>query len=182
MGDNALASTLEQQLLSNLHRFHAFARGRLGSPELAEDVVQESLFKAFTATATLADQEKAVSWFFQILRSTIIDLQRKQASSQRREAAWAEDHEQTLAAFEGEACRCLQALIPTLKPEYAEIIEALELQGVTPQQLARRLGISLNNLNVRRHRARAQLGKRLHVTCKLCAKHGCLDCSCQSEP
>lgn len=44
--------------------------------------------------------------------------------------------------------------------------------------LAGELGRNANNLRVRHHRARQQLRERLEQTCRLCAKHGCLDCTC----
>ncbi len=168
---------LERILLDNLQRFHAFASSRLKATDLAEDVVQESLIKALTAANSLEDEEKAIPWFYQILKGTMVDLIRKQASDKKRDLAWTEDralHE----VYVGEACRCLKGLIPALKPEYAEVIEALDIQGESPTDLAKRLGIGIGNLKVRRHRARAQLRDRLKETCRMCARHGCMDCTC----
>lgn len=68
--------------------------------------------------------------------------------------------------------------MPTLKPEYAALIEELELTDSDPARVAERLGITLNNLKVRRHRARQALRKRLEETCRTCAEHRCLNCTC----
>jgi RNA polymerase sigma-70 factor (ECF subfamily) len=76
-------------------------------------------------------------------------------------------------------CACFRELIPTLKPEYAELIEKMELADGDPAQVAEQLGINRNNLKVRCHRARQALRERLEETCRVCAKHGCLDCTCQ---
>ena len=78
-------------------------------------------------------------------------------------------------------CECFRGLIPTLKAEYAELIEALDLGAESPEAAARRLGITSNNLKVRRHRARQALRKRLDETCRSCAEHGCLDCTCSRD-
>ena len=43
------------------------------------------------------------------------------------------------------------------------------------------LGITPNNLKVRRHRARRALRARLEETCRICAAHGCLDCTCEKK-
>jgi DNA-directed RNA polymerase specialized sigma24 family protein len=75
-------------------------------------------------------------------------------------------------------CECFKELIPALKPEYAEVIEALDLREEDPGSVAERLGVTRANLKVRAHRARQQLKTRLEETCRMCAKHGCLDCSC----
>ena len=45
--------------------------------------------------------------------------------------------------------------------------------------LADRLGITKNNLKVRRHRAHRQLRERVEQTCRSCAAHGCVDCTCR---
>ena len=115
-----------------------------------------------------------------VLRRTIIDGQRQGGAQQRllrkvenelASQSWTEEEER-------EACQCLQGLVSTLKPEYALVIKELDLAGTAPSVLAHRLGITTNNLKVRRHRARAQLRKRLEETCRVCARHGCLDCTC----
>jgi DNA-directed RNA polymerase specialized sigma24 family protein len=76
-------------------------------------------------------------------------------------------------------CECFRELIPTLKPEYAALIERLELAEGDPAEVAGELNISRNNLKVRRHRARQALRERLEQTCRLCAEHACLDCTCK---
>lgn len=44
-----------------------------------------------------------------------------------------------------------------MKPEYAELIEAMDLGSETPEAAAERLEITRNNPKVRHHRARQQL-------------------------
>ena len=71
-----------------------------------------------------------------------------------------------------------------LHPEaglYAEVIQALDLDDNEPEEVAGRFGISRGNLKVRHHRARQQLRSRLEESCRICAEHGCLDCSCKRE-
>lgn len=173
-----MSVNLEKTLLDNLHHFKTFVANHLGVAALADDVVQESLIKALTTEQQLLDEEKVIPWFYQILKRTLIDIRRKQAADGKRELQWVED--QALQNVdESEACRCLYGLIPTLKPEYAEVIEALDINGESPDLLAQRLDIHMSNLKVRRHRARAQLRERLLQTCRICAKHGCMDCRCQ---
>lgn len=46
--------------------------------------------------------------------------------------------------------------------------------------MAEHLGITRNNLKVRRYRARQQLRERLEETCQACAEQGCLDCTCST--
>ena len=69
-------NNIETVLLENLKEFLGFARKRLGDPELAADVVQDSLLKALKAADQIRDEESAKAWFYRILRRTIIDLYR----------------------------------------------------------------------------------------------------------
>jgi hypothetical protein len=66
-------------------------------------------------------------------------------------------------------CECFRELIPTPKPEYAALIERLELAEGEPAQVAGELNKSRHNLKVRRHRARQALRERLEQTCPLSA-------------
>jgi RNA polymerase sigma factor (sigma-70 family) len=170
---------LEEQLLQEQEKFTSFVRARVGDPHLAADVVQDSLLKAVKSADQLRDDESVVAWFYRILRHSIIDLYRRRATSQ----AVLDRLEQELnappdAETERAVCGCMETLIPTLNPDYAELICRLDLAGESPEQVGDALGMKANNLRVRHHRARKQLRERLEQTCRMCAKHGCLDCTC----
>jgi len=186
---NTATHTLEQYLLENRSRLLAFIQARVSDPDLAEDILHESLLKALHAAPTLREQDKLVSWFYQIIRHAITDgyRRRQRASTHRKqyaEAIQTQELPQELVDPDDEAvlCACFQALIPTLKPEYAALIERIELGDEDPAAAAERLGLTRNNLKVRRHRARQQLRQRLEETCRTCAEHGCLDCTCRRQP
>lgn len=171
---------IEEQLLTELETFTAFARSRVGDPHLAADVVQDSLLKAVKSADQLRENESVTAWFYRILRRTIIDLYRRRATSQA--ALDRLENELNVppdAAEERVVCACLESLIPTLKPEYANLIRRLDLGGEAVEATAAALGLNANNLRVRHHRARQQLRERLEQTCRMCAKHGCLDCTCR---
>ncbi len=171
---------VEEPLLKNLQSFVAFARSRVGDAHLAEDVVQESLVKALASAKKPTEEEDTMAWFYRILRRSIIDLYRRRAVNKaalerlERELDSAPDAEE-----ERVACGCVKTLIPTLQPDYAELIRRLDLGGESPEQVGGALGMTANNLRVRHHRARQQLRERLKQTCRLCAKHGCVDCTCE---
>jgi RNA polymerase sigma factor (sigma-70 family) len=176
-------STLEEQLLNNLNEFVGFARRRLADPELAADAVQESLLKALKSADQIRDDEKAKAWFYKILRRTIIDLYRRRDARDRalteleREVNSPPDLDEDRMI-----CACMERLLPTMAPQYADLIRRLDLNEEAPDTVAASLGISKNNLNVRIHRARQQLKQRLEDNCRVCAKHGCLDCHCGTNP
>lgn len=162
-------------------RLVRYVRALVGDPALAEDVVQETLLKALRAAPDATDEDALTGWLFRVARNAVVDAHRRRQREASRLDRYAAEAEAALTP-EDEAvlCACYRALLPTLAPEYAELIEAVELGGETPEAAAGRLGITRNNLKVRRHRARRQLRERLEATCRLCATHGCLDCTCKT--
>ena len=69
-------------------------------------------------------------------------------------------------------------LLPTLKVEYAELLRRVELEGEPVKDVANAVGITPNNAGVRLQRARKALLREVQRSCRTCAPHGCLDCTC----
>ncbi len=172
--------SVEEVFLRHRRKLLGFIGKRVDDPDMAEDVLQEGLLKALRSAEDLRDDERLVPWFYRILNNAIIDTYRKRSAETRYLEAYAREAEQELdAETQSEICACFRELLPSLKPEYAELIDRLELQPGDPQALARELNLQPNNLKVRRHRARQALKQRLEDTCRTCAVHGCLNCTCQ---
>lgn len=166
-------------LLESRERFLAFLRSKLNDPDLAEDLLQESLLKAVRAAPNLRAEEQLVPWFFAILRNAVTDAYRRQGRApDLADLSLAADVPQT-EEEQHNACTCFEALLPALKPEYAELIHTLDLGEETAEQARQRLGVSATNLKVRHHRARQALRRKLEETCRVCAEHHCLDCTCE---
>lgn len=175
-----MAEGASRVVLENLDEFVAFARARVGDPDLAADLVQDSLLKAIRSSDQLQDNESARAWFYRILRHTIIDLYRRRDVEQRALEKLKQDEPD--AAETNLVCHCLDRLIPDLKPEYAALVRGIDLEGKPLDEMAKQLQITSNNANVRLHRARRQLRDRLEATCQVCSKHGCLNCTCDHGP
>lgn len=177
---DALATTL----LANLAAFQGFARRRLGDDQLAADAVQESLLRALKSERSLSHDENLLAWFYRILRNVLTDLHRREAVQARALERFADElaiGSEEVADVEQTACACFRSLLPTMRPEYAQVLQLADLDGQPAEAVAEQVGISRNNLKVRLHRARRQLRERLEQTCQLCAKHGCLDCQCDTN-
>lgn len=172
---------IEEPLLKNLQTFVAFTRKRVGDPHLAEDVVQESLLKALRSDRKPAPDDDVVAWFYRILRRSIIDLYRRRDVRERAlEKLRTEPPERPDAAAERVLCQCVKRLLPGLPEQYREVLKRVDLDGATPKEAAAALRLTTNNLTVRLHRARQRLRARLQQSCKVCSKHGCLDCTCDT--
>lgn len=160
----------------------AFIRSRVGDADLAEDLLQDSLLRALEGAANLRDGERVTAWLYGIVRHAITDAYRRRGVRTTAQGALAVEAEiaaEGALAPDDEArlCACVQGLVRTLAPDYARVVEA-DLAGRSADAVAAELGITRTNLKVRRHRAHRQLRERLEQTCRTCAAHGCLDCSC----
>lgn len=172
---------LEIYFSENRERLLNFIVQKVNDPELAEDLLQESLLNALRSSEKLKDESKLAPWFYQIIRNAIIDVYRRQGRQEKFRESYAKELEkELLPEEEKKLCECFVGVIPTMNEEYAEIIQAVELGDEDPEELSSRLGITRNNLKVKRYRARKQLKERLEQTCRTCAAHGCIDCRCNS--
>ena len=180
---DALQARLESALSESRARMLGYVRTKVRDGDAAEDILQDSIIKAIRSAGSLRDEEKLVSWFYRILDNSITDYHRRRQFEQRTFTPATDDDDAGSIEPEDFAavCGCLRGLLGTMKPDYAELIEELELGEGDPEEVAQRLGITRNNLKVKRHRARTQLRERLEQTCRMCAKHGCLDCSCATS-
>lgn len=163
-------------IVAYIDRLTAYAQSRLADKELAADAVQEAVAKAVKAAAQLKDEEKLLPWLYAILRNTIAELARRQS----REIATA-DFPEVAAPETGESeavCGCFKPLIATLPSDYGEVIQAVDLDETARENVASKMGISVPNLNVKLHRAREKLREAIESTCNMCARHGCLNCTC----
>lgn len=171
-----------QTLVANHQRFLAFLRPRVGSDEVAEEILQAAFVKGIEKSETIRDGESAVAWFYRLLRNAVIDHYRRSDAERRGHARYADENREAVAelevAIEGAVCACVGDLIPTLKAEYAEILRRVDLEGRSVVETAAALGVTPNNAAVRLHRAREALRKRLEQSCGTCTEHGCLECTC----
>jgi RNA polymerase sigma-70 factor (ECF subfamily) len=169
------------RLVASHAAFLAFLEKRLGSRDLAEEVLQEAFVRGIERGGAIQDGESAVAWFYRLLRNAVVDQARRRVAADRSLQRWADE----LAAavhleepLQNTVCGCVSQLVGTLKPEHAAALQAVDVEGKAVSDFAKEAGITPNNAAVRLHRARAALGERLRTCCGTCATHGCLDCTC----
>jgi RNA polymerase sigma factor (sigma-70 family) len=172
------------ELVAERKQFLAFVQRRVSDIGVAEDILQSAYVRAFEHRDDFDCGESAVAWFYRLLRNAVIDNYRRNASRNNALEAWAyelENSEQPTGDAQNEVCACLSNIVNGLKPEYAEIIRAVDLGEQRLQDFAEYHQLSASNAGVRVHRARVALRKQLLRTCTTCAEHGCLDCTCKRK-
>lgn len=168
-------------LVENHRTFLRFLERRVSSRELAEDLLQEAFGKAIERLDDVRDEESVVAWFYRVLRNAVIDHYRRHAAAARALESFATELDEAVAPPDvAEAiCQCVTTLASTLKPEYADALRRIDVEGTAVKDFAAQAGISASNAGVRVFRAREALRKQVVASCGTCAEHGCVDCSCR---
>ncbi|HEU4407757.1 MAG TPA: sigma-70 family RNA polymerase sigma factor [Polyangiaceae bacterium] len=181
-GQQPQSALIVRSLVENHREFLRFLERRLGGRrDLAEDILQEAFVRGIGRVETLRNDESAVAWFYRALRNAVVDHQRRHGAAERALAAFAEElerYEEPVEDVRGAVCQCVARLAETLKPEYAEALRRIEVEGVPVKAFAEEQGISSGNAAVRVFRARDALRRQVVASCGTCAEHGCLNCTC----
>jgi len=174
--ESAPVEDIAATLVANHRDFLAFIERRVGNRATAEEILQDAFVRSIGKLDDV--RESAVGWFYRVLRNAIIDHYRRTAANERRHEAYARETDITDEELHRVACKCVTVLAKTLKPEYANALERVEVDGLSVKDYADEAGISSNNAGVRVFRAREALRKQVARSCGTCATHGCVDCTC----
>jgi RNA polymerase sigma factor (sigma-70 family) len=174
-------------LVDNHRALLGYLERRVGDRAIAEDILQDAFAKVVARPEQVPEDgdESAVRWFYRTLRNAAIDHFRRRGAADRAYEAFArelETHDTPSVEMEAEICACVSRLAATLKPEYAEALQAIEVAGTPVKTFAEQKGLSSGNAAVRVFRAREALKKRVTQSCGTCAEHGCMDCNCSRTP
>jgi RNA polymerase sigma-70 factor (ECF subfamily) len=184
--ERLLAASALAVLVTHRARFLAFLEKRVGGRDAAEEILQQAYVRGMDRGGGLRAGESAVAWFYRLLRNALADHWRRCDAERRALAAYA--GEATVASRDDDAlleavCGCVRGLVDTLKPELADVVRRVDLDGVPLRGYARSAGITANNAAVRLHRARQALGRQLRRTCaaeNIAALRDC-DCDCAKD-
>jgi len=167
-------------------RLRAFIAKRVAADAAVEDLLQEVFLKIHDKIDQVQDPRRLVSWIFTVTRHAIIDYYRTSHRHRELPAGLATDVEELMAAGEPEdesdeprmqLAGCLRPMVDQLAPEYRDALTLVELDGLTQQAAASKLGLSLSGMKSRVQRGRQQLKALLHDCCliQLDARRGVAD-------
>jgi len=160
-------------------KIHHYLSRMLG-PEEAEDVVQEVFEKVNRSLDGFKGQSKLSTWIYRIATNTALDRLRSAAHKHSSKQAALEETAgiqaknawtgQTQTSIDQKVIRkemseCVREYIDRLPPNYSTILILNEIDELKNKEIADILEISLENVKVRLHRARARLKKELDDGC-----------------
>lgn len=168
---------MESHWQAHKERLQRYIAHRVNDQHAVEDLLQEVFIKAYTYFHTLESEESIGSWLYRIAHNTIMDYY-------RRERPWDELPETLEAPAEDEdelthqeVARWLVPLMNELPEKYRLPLQMAELDGMTQQQVADKLKLSLSGAKSRIQRGRVLLRERFTAYCEIeVGRGGVIDC------
>jgi RNA polymerase sigma-70 factor (ECF subfamily) len=153
---------------------------RLMGPSEAEDIAQEVFTKVSRGLDSFKGQSKLSTWVYRIATNTAIDKLRSPTFRHTSGQASLEGNSRvekttsTIAPTETptdqkvirkEMSACVRDYVDRLPPDHRTVLVLSELEGFKNREIAEILQITLENVKVRLHRARARLKQELDDGC-----------------
>ena len=153
----------------------AFILKRVNNDTEADDILQEVFLRVHRHLHSLQNPDRFLSWIFQITRHVIIDhyrsIERRRESSvglavdMEDDASSADLLESVPIEARTELSDCLRPMLERLPLKYRDAVRLVELEGLTNQEAASRLGISVPGMKSRVQRGRHHLKQMLDDCC-----------------
>jgi RNA polymerase sigma-70 factor, ECF subfamily len=130
---------------------------------LAEDVMQETLLRAWKSFDSLADTNAARAWLLTIARRELARVfERKRLPTVDLDSALARQ-DGALATGDGQDVEDVRRAISELEPTYREPLVMQVLLGLSTEEIAKELSISVPAVLTRLYRARELLRQRIGI-------------------
>ncbi len=149
-------------------RLYRVAFRLLGESAAAEDMVQDSLLKIWEKRSELPHIQQPAAWCIRILNNRCIDLLRNRQRVTYSDLATAHQlydptpNPQQQLEHNDRKQRIVAAL-QSLPLQRRQVVELREIEGLSYQEIATILGISLDQVRTDLHRARLQLRQLLQT-------------------
>ena len=146
----------------------------------AEDVAQDVFLKVSRSLDSFRGESSVSTWVYRIATNAAMDRVRSPAYRARVVSIPVDDScdagepraaiEDNASSVEEEAIRsemsgCVQGLVAQLPEDYRTVLVLSETEGLKNAEIAEVLGISVETVKIRLHRARARLKEILEANC-----------------
>ena len=156
---------------------HHYVLRLVGDSSLADDLTQETFLRVHQHLAELKDPAALEGWLYRIATNVSYDRLRQRAHREPALPLLSSDESRNDAVVEDGALRpdqlleqkemgdCVLRFLAGLSPTHREVMLLHDLQGYTDPEIAQMLSLSLQNVKIRLHRARAGLRAALSEGC-----------------
>ena len=152
----------KKELLEVMPHLRAFARGLCGRPDYADDLVQETTVKAWTARERYSPGTNMRAWTFAILRNHYLSEIRKS----KRQTDLKEETAERLLVMDADQeghlhLSDMQVALQKLSPERREAVLLVGAGGFSYEEAAEISNCALGTMKSRVSRARSDLARML---------------------
>jgi RNA polymerase sigma-70 factor (ECF subfamily) len=152
-------------LSSDLRRF---IRRRVSDDHVADDLLQETFMRVHRNIAKLKEEDRLAAWVYQIARNVIHDDYRKATNSTVALADTnpVDDCDDQMTQLRCRGAGWLDEMIRSLPDGYREAVQLAEIDELSQQEVADRLGLTLSGAKSRIQRGRSMLKGILDQCCR----------------
>jgi RNA polymerase sigma-70 factor (ECF subfamily) len=149
---------LTQDLCANRNRFYKLAYSWTSDPMLADDLVQESMQKAFMSFDSLKDDSKLNAWTCRIMLNCYRDWLRRQKDTVNvDDYEFADDQDPAGYFNQDDTSAMVRHCISKLNEKHRNVVTLVDLMELSYEEVAQALEIPIGTVMSRLCRARAQL-------------------------
>lgn len=144
-----------------------FISRRIKNKEDAEDILQEVYIKLHENISLLKDDQKIVSWIYQITRNTINECYRKcyRLKKVEFEEYHIEMDQEEKDNLNDEVLKNMKQFIEILPEDSKKLIKLYEFEGMSHKEISKKLDIKENTSKSKLKRAKEKLKKQLDECC-----------------
>ena len=165
MTDATLVPGIREALVGAIPNLRAFAISLCGNPHLADDLVQETLLKAWSSRDKFIAGTNLKAWLFTILRNTYFSEFRKGRREVQDVDGAAAAHLVSLPEQEGHAdFTDFKRALAQLSPDQREALLLIGAEGFAYEEAAEIAGCAVGTVKSRVNRARARLAELMGLT------------------
>lgn len=146
-------------------QLHSYVSKRIDDANSVDDILQDVYIKASSNLHQLNSKGSLKGWLYRIAHNTIMDFYRqRQPYEELPEDLVAEEKDTGRQARE-ELAQCLRPLIEDMPEKYGTPLRLAELEGVSQQEIAKQLGLSLSGAKSRVQRGRIKFREQMMACC-----------------
>jgi RNA polymerase sigma-70 factor (ECF subfamily) len=131
-----------------------------------DEVTQEALIKIHKSIDTLEDNEKLTSWLKRIVYTSLMDYHRKQQKTYSDKLIDLTNEDKFEQNDGNQALSdCITTLLKNLPYDQRELLEAVELNGVSQTQYAKDRELPISTVKSRVQRAKQKMKEQIMSNC-----------------
>ncbi|MGD2025283.1 MAG: sigma-70 family RNA polymerase sigma factor [Methyloceanibacter sp.] len=161
---DTVSPSLKDELVAQIGNLRAFAVSLCGDRERADDLVQETLFKAWNNLSSFEEGTNLKAWLFTILRNTYFSERRKKKREvEDVDGAYAAKLSSSPEQHGHMDMRDFQEALDELPDDQREALILVGAAGFSYEEAAEISGCAVGTIKSRVNRARRRIAEALHL-------------------